>query len=92
MGLSEAAMRQEWAEQETRSVVLRSFLRSLSRVLFMVPRRRKGRWPWSRMSTHRALVGFMDYVVAGQVIELGAAGTLKLGYLKSCLSIRPGTS
>ena len=27
----------------------------------------------------RALVGFMDYVVAGQVIELGAAGTLKLG-------------
>jgi hypothetical protein len=44
------------------------------------------------MSTHRALVGFMDYVVAGQVIELGAAGTLKLGYLKSCLSIRPGTS
>ena len=34
----------------------------------------------------RAHVGFMDYVVAGQVIELGAAGTLKLGYLKSCLS------
>ena len=34
----------------------------------------------------RARVGFMDYVVAGQVIELGATGTLKLGYLKSCLS------
>ena len=34
----------------------------------------------------RAQVGFMDYVKAGQVIELGATGTLKLGYLKSCLS------
>jgi len=34
----------------------------------------------------RARVGFMDYVIAGQVIELGATGTLRLGYLKSCLS------
>ncbi len=34
----------------------------------------------------RAQVGFMDYVKAGQVIELGATGTLKLGYLKSGLS------
>ncbi len=31
-------------------------------------------------------IGFMDYVVPGQVIELGPGGTLKLGYLKSCLS------
>ncbi len=33
-----------------------------------------------------AAVGFMDYVVPGQVIDLGAGGTLRLGYLKSCLS------
>ena len=33
-----------------------------------------------------ASIGFMDYLVPGQVIELGPKGTLKLGYLKSCLS------
>ena len=31
-------------------------------------------------------VASMDYLAAGRVIDLGANGTLKLGYLRSCLS------
>lgn len=41
----------------------------------------------------RAGVEFMDYLPAGRVINLGAGGTLVLGYLKSCVreTIKGGT-